>query len=242
MTPIFSFNTGGRFPSDLQIPRARATSDGARSSNTSSEPDRGTAEVGGLLAPSHAAYAQADYDPYRLDGVTAGTRPTTSSSYAWDNSRERGSYFGTSVYPPPPSQQEASTLSGNEVPTNTDPAVAVLPVVGMAAIAGESHPSERQPTVTSPAPEIPEKSDLRSNPPSEHGSAQVSPLLTASVGPKDVADLSPVSAMTPVQEDVLGGLEREGAHETGTFPRIVKHDTSLSVSRLHVPGTYPKQE
>lgn len=40
----------------------------------------------------------------------------------------------------------------------------------------------------------------------------------------------------------LGGNEAEGAHETGQiFPRVVRHDTSLSVSKLHVPGEFPKQ-
>lgn len=39
----------------------------------------------------------------------------------------------------------------------------------------------------------------------------------------------------------LGGLEGKGAHETGTFPTIVRHDTDMSVSGLHVPGEYPKR-
>ena len=40
----------------------------------------------------------------------------------------------------------------------------------------------------------------------------------------------------------LGGLERQGAHETGRFfPSIVRHDTNMSISALHVPGEYPKR-
>jgi len=40
--------------------------------------------------------------------------------------------------------------------------------------------------------------------------------------------------------DNLGGLEREGAHETGAFfPKVVRHDTDMSVSQLHVPGEFP---
>ncbi|KAI4729950.1 hypothetical protein E4T49_02302 [Aureobasidium sp. EXF-10728] len=40
--------------------------------------------------------------------------------------------------------------------------------------------------------------------------------------------------------DGLGGLEREGAHETGAiFPKVVRHDTDMSVSKLHVPGEFP---
>lgn len=40
----------------------------------------------------------------------------------------------------------------------------------------------------------------------------------------------------------LGGLEGKGAHETGSiFPAVVRHNTNMSVSALHVPGEYPKR-
>lgn len=40
----------------------------------------------------------------------------------------------------------------------------------------------------------------------------------------------------------LGGLESRGAHETGRiFPSVVRHDTDMSVSGLHVPGEFPKR-
>ncbi|KAG9821110.1 hypothetical protein KCU63_g17667, partial [Aureobasidium melanogenum] len=40
--------------------------------------------------------------------------------------------------------------------------------------------------------------------------------------------------------DGLGGLESEGAHETGNFfPKVVRHDTDMSVSKLHIPGEFP---
>jgi hypothetical protein len=53
---------------------------------------------------------------------------------------------------------------------------------------------------------------------------------------------STYGAETPRAEssDGLGGLEREGAHETGAFfPKVVRHDTDMSVSQLHVPGEFP---
>jgi hypothetical protein len=53
---------------------------------------------------------------------------------------------------------------------------------------------------------------------------------------------STYGAETPRAEssDRLGGLEREGAHETGAFfPKVVRHDTDMSVSQLHVPGEFP---
>lgn len=36
----------------------------------------------------------------------------------------------------------------------------------------------------------------------------------------------------------LGGLERTGAHETGKFPTVIRHDTDISISKLHVPGEF----
>lgn len=40
----------------------------------------------------------------------------------------------------------------------------------------------------------------------------------------------------------LGGLEARGAHETGhIFPSVVRHNTDISVSQLHVPGSFPKR-
>jgi hypothetical protein len=40
--------------------------------------------------------------------------------------------------------------------------------------------------------------------------------------------------------NVLGGHEAKGAHETGRFP-VVRHDTDISVSQLHVPGEFPER-
>lgn len=40
----------------------------------------------------------------------------------------------------------------------------------------------------------------------------------------------------------LGGHESAGAHETGRiFPSVVRHDTDISVSQLHVPGSFPRK-
>lgn len=40
----------------------------------------------------------------------------------------------------------------------------------------------------------------------------------------------------------LGGNEAEGARETGNLPTVVRHNTAMSASALHVPGEYPKRE
>lgn len=64
--------------------------------------------------------------------------------------------------------------------------------------------------------------------------AESSALNTATMAPP--AATTTTTATTPG----LGGNEREGAHVTGEFfPRVVRHDTDLSVSKLHVPGEYP---
>ncbi|UJO23368.1 Phosphatidylinositol 4,5-bisphosphate-binding protein SLM1 [Fulvia fulva] len=63
---------------------------------------------------------------------------------------------------------------------------------------------------------------------------------------KDLADESaPITAnlepVGSVAELPLGGNERKGAHETGQFfPRVIRHDTNLSISKLHVPGEWSK--
>jgi hypothetical protein len=53
------------------------------------------------------------------------------------------------------------------------------------------------------------------------------------------------SSDTPVSpmDGGLGGLESRGAHETGhIFPSVVRHNTDISVSQLHVPGEFPRKE
>ena len=55
-----------------------------------------------------------------------------------------------------------------------------------------------------------------------------------------IAGSSDISA--PNLDGGLGGLEARGAHETGQmFPKVIRHDTDISVSQLHVPGEFPKK-
>lgn len=55
-----------------------------------------------------------------------------------------------------------------------------------------------------------------------------------------IAGSSDITA--PKLDDGLGGLESRGAHETGQiFPKVIRHDTDISVSQLHVPGEFPKK-
>jgi hypothetical protein len=51
---------------------------------------------------------------------------------------------------------------------------------------------------------------------------------------------SPNHPRAPPASPPLAGNEREGARATGHFfPSVVRHNTGLSISRLHVPGEFP---
>jgi hypothetical protein len=64
------------------------------------------------------------------------------------------------------------------------------------------------------------------------------PVLSPAIA-SPPATTAATTAATRTDEG-LGGNERQGAHETGElFPRVIRHDTSLSVSALHVPGEFP---
>lgn len=43
-------------------------------------------------------------------------------------------------------------------------------------------------------------------------------------------------------QPALGGLESEGARETGAIIPLIRHGTNMSISQLHVPGEFPKQQ
>lgn len=69
---------------------------------------------------------------------------------------------------------------------------------------------------------------------------------TASAGPTTLnygpAPTTAAAATTTDKGTTLGGQEAAGAHETGhIFPSVVRHDTDISVSQLHVPGSFPKR-
>jgi hypothetical protein len=65
-------------------------------------------------------------------------------------------------------------------------------------------------------------------------------LAGSSATPVTGLNSSSTSSVTGLNQgnSVLGGHEAKGAHETGRFP-VVRHDTDISVSQLHVPGEFP---
>ena len=190
MTPVdavFAIRIGGRFPSDLQVPRNRNVSVGE--SSGSSEPEReatGTAISGALPVTSQIEYAGNGQDPYRLDGVSAGTRPGTAYSGV------QGSYFEQT---PAPEQQRGIVAEPQqesflvEQPADRpDPsadhsslhgewmAPAAAGIVGagagVAAVAAYEHQNQNEatPQTSEDKPEVPEKSKRRSYTPSENNS------------------------------------------------------------------------
>ena len=92
------------------------------------------------------------------------------------------------------------------------------------------------------APDVPEKSKRRSSPPriddgffaavnASAPSHQVDGTSTA---------LHDHASSDGMADGELGSLESEGAHLTDSlFPKIVRHDTDMTISALHVPGKFP---
>jgi hypothetical protein len=67
--------------------------------------------------------------------------------------------------------------------------------------------------------------------------------VTQSTPSTSAAAAEPSTTTTSGSSSELGGLEAKGAHETGKFfPSVVRHDTNMSISKLHVPGEFPKKE
>jgi hypothetical protein len=219
---------------------------------------------GALLGSTQAAYARNGEDPYRLDGVSAGTR--TVSAYTG----VEGSYFepmpsteqGRDIVPEPQTQQErpsfleARPADQQHLPAEVGitssgwiaPAAAGVGVAGMAAVAVEAHSDKDQGEVVMPpaeeTPEVPEKSSLRSSPPDSVTVAASTISTEQTTGRDAIGAAAPSTATTgsATAAGQLGGLEREGAHETGTiFPKVIRHDTDMSISQLHIPGKFPKQ-
>ena len=235
-------------------------------SSASSEPDcEAIAASGGLagagvLLGSSQAYAHNGEDPYRLDGVSAGTR--TVSAY----SGIEGSYFEPTrsteprrdigpepqLHPQQPSFLEAPPADQQHLPAEQGvassdwiaPVAAGVGVAGMAAVAVGAHSEKDQGEIVMPPaeekPEVPEKSSLRSTPPDSvtHHTA-----TEHSTQGEDLTVAGPTSTTThsATTGGELGGLESEGARETGAVFPMIRHDTNMSISQLHVPGKFPKQ-
>ena len=216
---------------------------------------------GAMPGSNQHEYARDGQDPYRLEGVPAGTATATGRNVA-------DSYFAPAPLPerqrePVAAEQRESFLvqqPAGQLDPSADhnsqygdwmaPAAAGVAGAGLGVAAVGAYEHQKQDVAVPPTdelpPEVPEKSERRSSIPSDENvvafgtTSTATNAQTATDGHVDTA--TPMATVTPTAADSLGGMEREGAHETGAiFPKVVRHDTEMSVSQLHVPGEYPKQ-
>lgn len=272
------FATGGRFPSDLQVPRERGAS--FDRSSTSTDPDQsavavadgaalagGAAFAGGSSDSPHSEYQRNGQDPYRLSGVNTGTRAMSNYSV---KSGVAGPYGQEDATPDqakgPPRQQQQQPFFASEPANPSDssaehesvygdwmaPAAAGVAGAGVGAAGVEAYRHHQQdaqvPQTDEVRPEVPEKSTQRSTPPgadnvvaysANQSAVQPETYQPSRSEPVDASAAGPSTANAPF---TLGGLESEGAHETGAiFPKVIRHDTEMSISQLHVPGEFPKR-
>jgi hypothetical protein len=160
---------------------------------------------------------------------------------------------------------ESNNIASNPVPTSgvdTTPVVAPVPAPASIPTSSPFTSIDRAFETTPPATGLPGSVD---NPPlatahTTSGGTYLSYPAETGTGLAGASSASPVTGLgleqglngstpSPVTgldqsangHNVLGGHESKGAHETGRFPKVVRHDTDISVSQLHVPGEFPER-
>lgn len=279
---------GGRFPSDLQVPRTGTYAP----SSGSSEPDREVVAAAGAVPGSmQQQYDRQGVDPYRMEGVSAGPRTNPDSEPAVHDpkpateqpavSQPAAVEMTPAVFPAAAEQQRQVAAEQTMPVRQTQPqtrqpflgdepsarhtsvygdwmAPTGAAVVGAGAGAAGADYWRRQKEQAAArqneeaaASSIPEAgvapmgtSDAAHPEPVAEAVAGENSTNGGVVPPREQALPPPVTQ--PVAEEKptsgeLGGLEAEGAKETGKFPTVVRHPTDLSVSQLHIPGEYPKK-
>ncbi|KAI7502444.1 hypothetical protein KC367_g2216 [Hortaea werneckii] len=256
---------GGRFPSDLQVPRQGPHSP----SSESSEPE--------ALAAAGAIPAS-QQDPYRMDGVPSSTRPSYEEprqpAVQAELQQRQAELAPLPNNVPPPStqgggppfpsaaqpveQQQPSFGGGASAPagpeqyasnTNGDwiaPAAAGVAGVGAGAVGTEAYRRHQQDAAV---PETQGTNDIKDGVMPQTKSQWAGDTTTshdnafaANAGmPSAVGGTRSPNDILRDAQTRLGGLENKGAHETGRFPTVVRHDTDMSVSALHVPGQFPSK-
>lgn len=247
MTPCD--DTGGRFPSDLQVPRNRGESTGQSSASS----DGDAVAIAGAIPPSATGeYERNGLDPYRLDGVTAGTR-TVSSTGGHDPNVDYDDYFDKT-----PGSAQGHTNATNQNFTLQHPFLGQQP-------AGQFEPSAQNNTasadwmipaaavagagVGAAAVEAHKPNDRETGLNNTRGTQASSAIAATPVSPTNENDSvlseSPEASRPGTRSSntvvPLGGNEAEGARETGTLPKVIRHATDMSISKLHVPGEFPKR-
>lgn len=238
--------------------------------SSGSSDDRDAAALSGGISGS----GQLDYrgaDPYRLDGVSAGT----ATGYTDGSGLTRDSYFGQTEESEAVSHQaevehpqqqsflaerpaEAEVAPSAEVSTAEErwiaPAAGAATGVGLAGAGAFGYNQYEQDREAQP--EMPAQSAIQESTPIVDNTGVIdygAPVVAASAGPSMASNTYSTSeepgwesnAPSAIENaaPTLGGNEAEGARVTGAFfPRVVRHGTDMSISQLHVPGEYPKRE
>nr|POE48782.1 phosphatidylinositol 4,5-bisphosphate-binding protein slm1 [Quercus suber] len=224
-TQTYNLPVGAQQPVNQQQPFTTTQQSllGDQPAATSQPPIRHDSSYGDWLAPTAAGVA----------GVGAGALGAEAyrrhQQEQDDTSRplQQPDTAIPTTTPEGPTSGVTALDDGNKVlvaqPTGM-PSTAVLPVASL-------------PSTTTSADTAPPISEVLSPPSAATTAVRPEPFTF----PSTTAQLPKSS--TPIEPTpTLGGNEAEGAHETGhLFPRVVRHDTNLSVSKLHVPGEFPKQ-
>lgn len=219
-------------------------SDGA----DSSDDDVGALAAGAGVGAVGAAAAYGGKDPYHMDGVRSASAYTTNTSGAgtyadYENPAQQTAPVQTQSYtlptqPAQPVNQQQPTsssfLGGGDLDRHNSsygdwmaPAAAGVAGAGIGAVGADAYRRHQQDAV------VPQTDAI------DHANVAAVEANKEVVPPTSAASTTGVA---DVAANPLGGHEREGAHETGQFfPQVVRHDTDISVSRLHVPGQYPRQ-
>ena len=248
-------NAGGRFPSDVQVPRARGVSAGE--SSTSSADRDAIATAGAIPGSTQAEYARNGQDPYRLDGVDAGTRPGTADSGApvtgFDHAPATEQQRDVVAAPTPEPILQTQPVDHMDAPVqHTDttdqwvaPAAIGVTSAGVAGAGVATYKAQDQDEVASGTdkarPLVPEEARIPvDTQPTDNAMAfdsnQSATETKAVDGPSDPMGTIP-AAVAPTSEP----LSRD-AYETSPYPpQTVRRDTEMSVSQLPLPGRYPKE-
>ncbi|GIZ48094.1 hypothetical protein CKM354_001116700 [Cercospora kikuchii] len=159
-----------------------------------------------------------------IDATQDQTQLSHTPSNVSTISRER------SVRASPIGNSIAAIALGNEpISPPSSPPAAVSPT----AVANPAQPTLES-TTPLHAEAVPAVVPI-ANPAAVASTEKSAPLPTASA----IASELTTDSLSGPASPPLSGNEAQGAHETGQlFPRVIRHDTNLSISKLHVPGEF----
>jgi hypothetical protein len=133
----------------------------------------------------------------------------------------------------PKSNGTESTDHPIQTTTNTVPAIATVPT-------GGSQDNTSAPTSDAKIPESTPAllEDHAATAPAQPFAVAAADAIGSSDAASTSGDATPTNSSAQ-EEFPLGGNEKEGAHLTGQlFPKVIRHDTDITINRLHVPGEF----